>query len=63
MTTLFAPALRTACRSEAMSATFVGVARRRVAGEAGFDVTYLHRRSERRAVRPILPLTLTLNMR
>jgi hypothetical protein len=39
----------------------VGVARRRVAGEAGFDVTYLRRRSERRAVRPILPLTLTLN--
>ncbi len=41
----------------------VGVARRRVAGEAGFDVTYLRRRSERRAVRPILPLTLTLNLR
>ena len=29
-------------------------ARRRVAGEAGFDVTYVRRRSERRAVRPIL---------
>src|SRR5574337_263653 len=29
----------------------------------GFDVTYLRRRSERRAVRPILPLTLTLNLR
>ena len=28
----------------------VGVARRRVAGEAGFDVTYLRSRSERRAV-------------
>ena len=41
----------------------VGVARRRVAGEAGFDVTYLRRRSERRTVRPILPLTLTLNLR
>src|SRR6266704_2677218 len=41
----------------------VGVARRRVAGEAGFDVTYLRKRSERRAVRPILPLTLTLNLR
>ena len=41
----------------------VGVARRRVAGEAGFDVTYLRRRSESRAVRPILPLTLTLNLR
>ena len=41
----------------------VGVARRHVAGEAGFDVTYLRRRSERRAVRPILPLTLTLNLR
>ncbi len=26
-------------------------------------VTYLRRRSERRAVRPILPLTLTLNLR
>src|SRR6266498_4798452 len=39
------------------------VTRRRVAGEAGFDVTYLRRRSERRAVRPILPLTLTLNLR
>jgi hypothetical protein len=33
MATLFAPAWRTACRSEAMSAT-AGVARRRVAGEA-----------------------------
>jgi hypothetical protein len=32
-------------------------------GEAGFDVTYLRRRSERRAVRPILPLTQTLNLR
>ena len=41
----------------------VSVARRRVAGEAGFDVTYLRRRSERRDVRPILPLTLTLNLR
>src|SRR5437773_12152999 len=41
----------------------VSVARRRVAGEAGFDVQYLRRRSERRAVRPIPPLTLTLNLR
>jgi hypothetical protein len=41
----------------------VGVARRRVAGEAGLDVTYLRKRSEGRAVRPILPLTLTLNLR
>ena len=30
---------------------------------AKVDVTYLRRRSERRAVRPILPLTLTLNLR
>ena len=29
----------------------VGLARRRVAGKGGFDVTYLRRRSERRAVR------------
>src|SRR6266498_3428474 len=36
----------------------VGVARRRVASEAGFDVTYFRRPSGRRAVRPILPLTL-----
>ena len=41
----------------------VGVARRRVVGEAGFDVTYLRRRSERLAVRPVLPLTVTLNLR
>jgi len=32
----------------------VGVARRRVAGESGFDVT---------SFRPVLPLTLTLNLR
>ena len=36
---------------------------RRVAGKAGFYVTYLRRRSERPAVRPILPLTLALNLR
>jgi hypothetical protein len=41
----------------------VGVARRRVAGEAGFDVTYLRRRSEGPAVRPIVPLTPSLNLR
>jgi hypothetical protein len=41
----------------------VGVARRRVVGEAGFDVTYLRRRSERLAVRPVLPLMVTLNLR
>jgi hypothetical protein len=40
MATLFAPALRSASRSEAMSATVVGIARRRVAGEAGTKLTF-----------------------
>ena len=35
-----------------------GPARRRVAGEAGLDITYLRTRSKRRDVRPILPLSL-----
>jgi len=37
---------------------FARVPRRRIAGEAGFDVAYLLRRSKRRNVRPILPLSL-----
>ena len=58
-----ASALCTACQERGHVGDVVGVARRRVVGEAGFDVTYLRRRSERLAVRPVLPLTVTLNLR
>ena len=51
------------CEGKSEGSSQAGATRRRVAGEAGFDVACLRRRSERRAVRPILPLTLSLNLR
>jgi hypothetical protein len=46
ITTLFAPALRTACRSEAMSATLWALPAAALPVRRDFDVTYLRRRSE-----------------
>ena len=47
---MFAPAIAHGLQERGYVGDVVGVARRRVVGEAGFDVAYLRRRSERRAV-------------